>query len=409
MSEFIVAVFVVTYLGMAAGRIPGLKMDRTGIALFGAVAMLALQALPLERIPRVIDFPTLCILFGLMILSAQFAASGFYDWAASRIAAAAGSPIRLLALTVIAAGGLSAVLANDIVVFAMTPLICSGVKARGLDPRPFLAGLAGASNAGSAATLIGNPQNIVIGQVGHLNFWHFIWVCSLPALAALLVTFAVVWLVWREALAVPAAAAAAASQPLDRWQFGKAVLAGLVLVGLFATPVPRELAALVVAAALLVSRRLSRREMISAVDWHLILLFACLFLVNAALAGTGLPAQVLDSAAGAGLLPDRLTVLTAFSVAASNTIGNVPAVVMLLSLWPHASAGVLYALAVLSTLAGNLLLVGSIANLIVSERAALAGVRFGFADHARAGIPMAVLSLLLAVAWFGFGGWLPWH
>ena len=409
MTIFIVAAFTVTYLGMAAGRFPGLQLDRTGIALLAAVALLAAGALPLDQVAKAIDFPTLAILFGLMILSAQFAAAGFYDWCASRIAASVGSPVRLLALTVAAAGALSAILANDIVVFAMTPLICSGVRARRLDVRPFLAGLAGASNAGSAATLIGNPQNILIGQVGHLDFWRFALVCTPPAVVALLLTFVVVLRCWRVELRATPGETTQPVTPFDRYQLAKAVVATAILIGLFATPMPREIAALVVAAGLLVSRRLTTREMVGAVDWHLILLFACLFLVNAALARTGLPAELLASADVAGLLPDRLTVLTSFAVLASNTIGNVPAVVMLLSLWPAAPPGALYGLAVLSTLAGNLLLVGSVANLIVAERAATAGLRFGFADHARAGVPMAVISLAVAVAWFGIGGWLPWR
>ena len=409
MHAFISGVFAATYLGMAFGRVPGLAIDRTGIALLGAVTLLAFGVLPSAAVAKAIDFPTLAILFGLMILSAQFATAGFYDWCAGRIAASDGSPARLLALTVIVAGGLSALLANDIVVFAMTPLLCAGVKARGLDPRPFLAALAGASNAGSAATVIGNPQNILIGQVGGLNFWTFAAVCVPPAVVALAITYFAVRFVWRAELEPSPRAASAAPPPFDRPQVLKASLATLALILLFLTPMPREVAALVVATGLLVSRRLATRTVTEAVDWHLILLFAGLFVVNAAFDGTGLPADALAFLARHGFLPDRLAVLAPLAVVMSNSIGNVPAVIMLLSLWPQAPAGALYGLALLSTLAGNLLLVGSIANLIVAERAATVGVRFGFADHVRAGLPMALASLGLAVLWLGFGGWMPWH
>ena len=409
MHQFTAAVFAATYLGMAFGRVPGLTLDRTGIALLGAVALLAAGVLTPTALAHAIDFPTLAILFGLMILSAQFAAAGFYDWCAGRIAASAGSPARLLALTVLVAGALSALLANDIVVFAMTPLLCTGVKARGLDARPFLAALAGASNAGSAATVIGNPQNILIGQVGGLDFWAFAAVCIPPALAALLITYVAVRIVWRAELAPTAGAARAAPPPFDRTQAAKAGIGTLVLILLFLTPLPREVAALVVAACLLVSRKQVTRTITAAVDWHLILLFIGLFAVNAAFDATGLPGRALAYLTAHGFLPDRLAVMAPLAMVLSNSIGNVPAVVMLLSLWQQAPTGALYGLALLSTLAGNLLLVGSIANLIVAERAGAVGVRFGFADHVRAGLPMALASLALATLWLGIGGWMPWH
>ena len=173
MTGLVLVVFAAVYLGMALGRWPGLKVDRTGIALLGAILLYGSGAVDGAAVLAAIDFPTLVILFGLMILSAQFAACGFYDWCSARIAtAAACRPRRCSALTVVAAGLLSAVLANDVVVFAMTPMLCTGLVRRGLDPRPFVIALAGGANAGSAATIIGNPQNILIGEVGGLDFWR---------------------------------------------------------------------------------------------------------------------------------------------------------------------------------------------------------------------------------------------
>jgi Na+/H+ antiporter NhaD/arsenite permease-like protein len=151
LTGLVLVVFAAVYLGMALGRWPGLKVDRTGIALLGAIVLYGSGAIDGAAVLAAIDFPTLVVLFGLMILSAQFAACGFYDWCSTRIATAAMPPAALLATTVIAAGLLSAVLANDVVVFAMTPLLCVGVAQRGLDPRPFVIALAGGANAGSAA------------------------------------------------------------------------------------------------------------------------------------------------------------------------------------------------------------------------------------------------------------------
>lgn len=235
-----------------------------------------------------IDFPTLIVLFDLMVLPAQFAACGFYDWCSARIAATHASPVAILGLTVAVAGVLSAVLANDIVVFAMTPVLIKGLSERGLDPRPYLIALASAANAGSTATVIGNPQNILIGQVGRLDFWGFVVACGPPALLALLTVFSVLWI-----------------------------------------------------------------------------------------SPSGLPAMALLTLVG------------------SNTIGNVPTVVLLVAILKDLPTEVLYAMAALSKLARNLLVVGSLANIIVVERAKEAGVALGFLEHARCGIPIAVISFAL--------------
>lgn len=403
-----IALFILTYVGMALGRLPGLKIDRAGIALLATVGLIALSLLEGETLRGVADLPTLAILFGLMIVSAQFGLAGFYDWCTARIANANRSPAALLALTVIIPGLLSAVLANDVVVFAVTPLLCQGLVRRGLDPRPFLIALAGATNAGSAATVIGNPQNILIGQVGNLEFWDFLGVCGPPALFGLFVVYAVTWLVWRRALASPPASVRQSPlPPLDRLQLIKATAATLAVVILLSTDLPHEISVLTVAALLLVSRRFQTRTVLSQVDWPLILLFGCLFAVNAVFRDTGIPAQGMAWLGTHGLLPDHLSVMAPLALATSNTIGNVPAVIMLLSLW-HGTDGAFYALALLSTLAGNLLLVGSLANIIVAERAASVGVRLPFIDHARCGIPMTLVSMAGAVAWLAGGGWLPW-
>jgi Na+/H+ antiporter NhaD/arsenite permease-like protein len=395
-----VVLFALTYVGMAGGRVPWLSLDRTGIALIAAIAAVALGVLPVDAVAPAIDFTTLAILFALMVLSAQFGLAGFYGWCAAHIARAEGSAPRLLALTIIVAGVLSAVLVNDIVVFAMTPVLCAALKQRGLDPRPFLAGLVGAANAGSAATIIGNPQNILIGAVGELHFVNFFAVCAPPAIVALALTYFTVRLVWHRALAAPPVYPDEGIEPPDRAQTVKAAIAtAAVILLLLLTPAPRAIGLLAIAALLLISRRHATRQVTGMVDWHLLLLFASLFVVNAAFETTGLPAAALDLLALHGLLPDRLSVLAPLSLIMSNTIGNVPAVVMLLSLWHTPPTGALYGLAVLSTLAGNLFLVGSIANLIVAERAQASGVLFGFWDHARAGVPLTLASMALACLW----------
>jgi Na+/H+ antiporter NhaD/arsenite permease-like protein len=400
-----VVVFVLVYVGMALGRVPGLAVDRTGVALLGLIVLLASGDLSLDEAGRAVDMPTIALLFALMILSAQFAASGFYDWIAARMTWAAARPRAMLAAIVGSTGVLAALLTNDVVVFALTPLVCAAVSARKLDARPYLIALAAAANAGSAATLIGNPQNVLIGQAGGLDFWTYVAFALPPTLLTLAVVHLVVGQTWSASLANQASADAPREfAALDRFQTAKGFAAVAALVALFLSPLPRELGALAVAGALLISRRVSSREAIAAVDWHLLLLFVCLFGVTAAFARTGFAQEGLRWLATQELLPDRLAVLAPLTLAASNTIGNVPAVILLLRLVPDLGDAVLAGLALLSTFAGNLLLTGSLCNIIVAERAATSGVRLGFADFARSGVPLTLASMAIAVGWLWITG-----
>jgi Na+/H+ antiporter NhaD/arsenite permease-like protein len=399
MTPLAIAVFALTYIGMALGRVPGFKIDRSGIALIAAVILVASNEIPANQVTNSIHFPTLLLLGGLMILSARVRAAGFYEAAAAWIARQAGQPVRLLALTIGIGGTLSAVLVNDIVVFAMTPLLCAGLSARKLDPRPFLFALAAASNMGSAATLIGNPQNILIGQVGRLGFWSYFAIASLPAMLGLLLVFACVARAWRSSLTAKAGDAALGPPTFDHQQATICGVALVALLALFTTSLPREISALLIAACLMISRTVPSRQLLDEIDLPLLILFASLFVVNEAFRRTGVADEALQALISHGLLPDRASILAPLSLLLSNTIGNVPAVLMILQVWRDVPQGTLVGLAILSTLSGNLLLVGSLANLIVAERAALAGVRLSFRDHAKAGVPITVISLLFAVLW----------
>lgn len=394
MTVFILLVFAAVYFGMALGRWPGLRIDRTGIALVGAILLFLGGALTPAAVLAAIDFSTLLMLFGLMILSAQFAEAGLYDHVAARLASARRSGPLLLALVIAVGGLLSAVLINDVVVFAMTPLLCRGMAARGGDPRPWLIGLACAANAGSAATLIGNPQNILIGSAGNLGFAAFLEANGPPALLALLAVWAVIVFQWRKELRVPSPEVSPPLPALDHGALAKAALALVLLLSVFLLDLPRVAGVLVVAGLLLLSRKQESRRLMAQVDWPLLVLFAALFAVTEAVSASG-------TLAGLGRLAesDGDGVLAGLALAGSNTIGNVPMVMLLLSHAGAPSSTWLTGLALFSTLAGNLLLVGSIANIIVAERAGCEGIRLGFLDHARSGIPVTLLSLAVALAW----------
>ena len=383
---------------MLLGEIPGLALDRTGVALLGALVLVASGRVTPDAAWRAVDVPTLALLFGLMVVSAQLRLGGFYTWITRRIVAAEVGPAALLGLVVAAAGALSALLANDIVCLAMAPLLVEGCLRRRLDPVPFLLALACASNVGSAATLIGNPQNMLIGQALRLPFAGFLKDALVPSVVGLVVVWALIRLAVRGRWTTEAAGPTVEAPPLDRWQTTKGllVLAALVLGFLF-TGVPHEVLALGGAALLLTSRRMASRELIGLVDWHLLVLFMGLFVVNHAVAEAGLAVQANAALRSAGVDLADGRFLFGVTAVLSNLVSNVPAVMLLLPHASHPLAGPILALS--STLAGNLLIVGSIANIIVVEQAGALGIRIGWRRHARAGIPVTLATLGLAAAW----------
>jgi Na+/H+ antiporter NhaD/arsenite permease-like protein len=395
----VVVVFTLVYLGMLLGRLPRLQLDRTGVALLGAIALVASGAVPLEQAVAAVDVPTIALLFALMVVSAQLRLGGFYTWLTLALAALPLTPAGLLLALVLAAGLLSAVFTNDVVCLAVASVAIEVCRRRGLDPLPFLLALACASNVGSAATLIGNPQNVLIGQTLELSFTGYLADAVLPAVVGLLALWAVIVAISRRRwLAAAPAGPPPELRPFDRWQTAKGlVVAGALLLAFLFTTWPREIVALVGAAALMTSRRLHSRDMLGLVDWQLLVLFGGLFVVTDAFERTGVPARLLAALAEQGVALSEPGWLFAASVVLSNLVSNVPAVMLLLSAATHPLAGATLALS--STLAGNLLLVGSVANLIVVEVAARSGIAIDWRQHARVGIPVTFVTLGLAVAW----------
>lgn len=403
MDPVVVLVFLAVYAGMVLGEFPRLALDRTGIALLGAITLVATERLTVEAAWLAVDVPTIALLLGLMVVSAQFRLGGFYTALTRRLGASHRSPGVLLALVVASAGLLSAVLANDIVCLAMAPVLVEVCARRQLDPVPFLLALACAANVGSAATLIGNPQNMLIGQTLQLSFARYLLDGGVPALAGLAVVWLLVWFGYRRRWPADIPVPALDAPPFSRWQTMKGAIVVMLIVGLFlGSPWPREVIALAGAGVILVSRRMASREMLALVDWHLLVLFVSLFVVNAAVAQSGLLAWMLGAFADAGVSlarPDALFIVTA---ALSNLVSNVPAVMLLLRASDHVMAGPILALS--STLAGNLLIVGSIANIIVVEQASRLGVLIDWRTHAKVGVPVTLATLAIAAAWLALLG-----
>lgn len=401
MTEAIVAIFLLVYLGMILGGLPFLQLDRTGVALLGAIALIGIDALSLDEAARSVHVPTIILLFAFMVVSAQMRLGGFYDWVTRRIAALRLPPAALLGVLIGAVALLSAVFSNDVVCLAMAPVLTDACRRRRLDPVPFLLALACAANIGSAFTLIGNPQNMLIGETLRMSFAGYLAQAALPVTLGLLATWGVLLLHSRGRLAdaTPATPRERDDEiPLDRWQAAKglAVAGALVLAFLF-TDWPREVAALTGAGVLLLSRKLHSRRMLGLVDWELLILFVGLFIVNHALQKTGLPQQLVGDLAALGIALKDPVALFAGSFVLSNLVSNVPAVMLLLPVAEHAVAGV--TLALVSTLAGNLLVVGSIANIIVVDAAARHGVRIDWRRHAAVGVPVTCVTLAIAAAY----------
>jgi len=409
MTTFVLLVFGLVYLGMILGGLPFLQLDRTGIALLGAIALMAGDALPLDAAARAVHLPTLILLFSFMVLSAQMRLGGFYAWVTRGLAGLDVAPQTLLLALVLATAALSAVFSNDVVCLAVAPVLADACRRRGLAPVPFLLALACSANIGSAASLIGNPQNMLIGQKLGLSFGGYAREALLPVLAGLLLCWALI--AWRTRGAWTQAADAAAALPdaqgfdeaLDRWQTMKGLLvAAGILLAYLCTDWPREIVALTGAGVLLTSRKFHSSRVLGLVDWELLVLFIGLFIVNAALERTGLPARWVADAAAAGLPLDHAAVLFGASFVLSNIVSNVPAVMLLL---PVASAHVLGGplLALSSTLAGNLFIVGSIANIIVVDAAARRGIAIDWRRHAAVGVPVTLVTLAVAAIWLWIG------
>jgi Na+/H+ antiporter NhaD/arsenite permease-like protein len=197
----VLVIFALTYLGIALGHVPGLKLNRTGIALLGAIAIISFSRLPTTRVVGLINWPTILLLFGFFVISAQLRLSGFFGLVANAIAARLDNPARFLLSLMLVTAGLSAFLNHDLVCFVFAPVVATALIRRRINPVPFLIALALASNIGAAATFVGNPQDMMIAQVAGLSFGPYVLWCIAPVLFALACAYALIWLMSRHHLA----------------------------------------------------------------------------------------------------------------------------------------------------------------------------------------------------------------
>lgn len=400
------AIIVLTLVGVALGRLPWLRTDRATIALSGAVALVGLGCMPLDAAYAAIDLNTLALLFALMVVTAHLRLSGLFDRAARWLIRHAHAPASLLFMSMAAAAALSALFLNDTIALALTPLMVAAARSLGRSAIPYLVGLGMATNLGSVATLIGNPQNILIGTSSGIPFVTFSAALLPVAMLGLLLAYGIVWLVYRRELLEPVslvetAAVLPAASPAT-YRARKPLIAAVIMLILMLAGVAPALAALAAAALLLLSRRNDPRRVLAEIDWSLLVFFAGLFVVTGAAAYTPLT-QTLHAHA-AHVSGGNVWGLTAVAAVASNLISNVPAVLLFRPLLAHVPQAELawLTLAMASTLAGNLTLLGSIANLIVAESARREGVHLGFGIFLKAGLPVTAATLVLGAAWLSW-------
>jgi Na+/H+ antiporter NhaD/arsenite permease-like protein len=398
-----VAIFAMTYLVLAIGRLPGFWLDRAGAALVGASLMVAVGVMPLEEVPKAIDFDTIILLLGVMIVVANLRLSGFFGLVNGWVVTRARHPIVLLTTVVLVSGVLSAFLVNDTICLVLTPLVLDLVTQLRRNPVPYLLGIAMASNIGSTATITGNPQNMIIGSLSHLPYSTFAAALSPIAGIGLVLTVVLIAVAYRSEFWTRQRLGGEPQRAYANWPIIiKSVAVLLAMVGGFFAGVAPALVAIVAGSVLLFTRRIKSEKIYAEIDWTLLLMFAGLFIVIAGLEKSMLSPGVVTAVERLRL--EDIPVLSGITALLSNIVSNVPAVLVLkpfiAQLQNQQQAWLSVAMA--STLAGNFAIVGSVANLIVVQRARAQNVEIGFWEYSRVGAPLTVLTIGVGVFWLTF-------
>lgn len=390
-------IFAGTYAVIAIGHLPGFRVDRTGAAIIGATLMVAFNVLTLEEAYAAVDYDTIILLFGMMIVVANLRLSGFFRAVSARVIGHAHRPVLLLAAIVFVSGVLSAFFVNDTICLVLTPLVLEVSAAMRRKPVPFLLAVAMGSNAGSVATITGNPQNMMIGSFSGIAYASFLRALAPVALAAMALTVVVIAAVyWKEFRLEERVEVEQPKVRVHRPLFVKSVSAAAAMLVLFFAGWPVPMVAMVAAAVLLLTRRLKPERIYHEIDWSLLVLFIGLFIVVAGIEKTDLAKEFYARASGGAL--GGVWTFSAVAAVLSNIVSNVPAVLMFKPLIAHFAdpQRAWLVLAMASTLAGNVTLIGSVANLIVVHRARHEA-RIGFWEYFKVGAPLGVLTIAAGV------------
>ena len=391
-----IAIFAFTYVLISGRELKILPLNRPAAALLGTVLMVVTGVMTPEEAYRAVDYNTLVLLLGMMLFSAYLSLAGFFDWAAGWILAVAKTPQRLLLYLIITSGALSALLVNDTVCLMLTPMVVAVIMRGRLPLPPYLLALAMSANLGSVATLVGNPQNMIIGNLSHVSFARFSASLLPVAIAGLSIEYGVLSLGFRQMLRTARIERCATPpRPLHRPLLAITLTALALVFSGFVSGYNLAWTALAGGALVMVLARRDTHEVLKLVDWHLLAFFAALFVVVEGVNGTGLPNQIhahLRGMLGATRASQAWN-LAWFSAAGSNVFSNVPFVLVAGKWIPSLVDPPLMwkVLALATTLAGNLTILGSVANIIVVE-SARGHCEVGFWDYARFGIPVTLLT-----------------
>jgi Na+/H+ antiporter NhaD/arsenite permease-like protein len=392
-------IFLTCYLVFAIGRLPGTKIDRPAMAVIGAVLMFVFGVLAPRQAVESIDFTTLVLLFSMMLIVASLHLAGFFEWV-TRFAIEHLTPGQLLPGVVFISGVLSAFLVNDIVCLVMAPLILGLCRRMRLQPIPYLLALATASNIGSTATITGNPQNILIGSLSGISYRSFLIHLGPIAAAGLFIDWALLhWIHLRNGngRSETADEETVGSREPEIHPAFPLIVSVAVLVG-FLLGFPPAMVAAAGGALLLVQRNYPPKAIYGDVDWSLLMLFLGLFLIIGGAEQAGITHELLAVAEGLNL--HNSLIFTGIVTLLSNLVSNVPAVMLLKGLIPQfrnpQSAWLILAMS--STLAGNLTITGSVANIIVVEKAR-GEAHIGFLEYMKIGVPVTLATLAAGLIW----------
>lgn len=389
-------IFFAAYLVFAIGRFPGTKIDRPAAAVIGAALMFAFGILTPAAGVRSVDYATIILLFAMMIVVAGLHLAGFFEWITSACIAHV-EPRWLLPVVIFTSGILSAFLVNDIVCLLMAPLVMQVSRRLERRATPYLLALATASNIGSTATITGNPQNILIGSLSGIPYLKFLEHLGPVALIGLFLDWAILHLLYfRNATAPPVQTDAAAVFEQSRSNLIFPVIVTLGVLGGFLAGFQPPLVASIGAAVLLVHPYFPSRHVYEEVDWSLLVFFIGLFLIVGGAEQAGIAQQMLEIAQRFNL-HDRW-IFSGVVVLLSNIVSNVPAVMLLKGLLPNFADPQRFwlLLAMTSTLAGNLTITGSVANIIVVEKARSESP-VSFVEYLKAGIPVTVATVVIGI------------
>ena len=397
-------IFAATYLLIAVQRLPFVRLNRPAAGLLGAVAMVVFGVLPLRDAYAAIDFDVIVFLLGLMLIVGYLEVGKFFEWSAEWVLRRAVTPRRLLFGVVVGGGLLSALFVNDTVCLVVTPVLLAALGPLRVRPTPYLIGLAMGSNVGSVLSITGNPQNMLVGIWSGTSFGSFLAHMLPVAAGGLAITYAYLRWAFAAELREPfGERLESVPVVIDRPLVMKGLaMFGVAVIGWLAGG-SLPLVALTAGAAMVAIAQRDPAYAIQRVEWSLLLLFASLFVVMRGFEHTGAVAW-LDARAlalvGQGSVLRASVVVSAALVTLSNLISNVPAVILWRDTVPSLPDPQLMwrIVAMSSTFAGNLLLIGSIANLIVAERAEQRGARLGFGEYAKIGVPVTLLTTVWGIA-----------